>query len=102
MNLLHKIISGCERLSHPDLVKLDKVIHKLTEKHEREELKIPERAGREVVQREKVGHITYQLERIRCGKTNCKCAAGELHGPYWYSYWSQNGKTKSAYVGKKR
>ena len=27
---------------------------------------------------------------------------GELHGPYWYSYWKKDGKTKSKYVGKSR
>jgi hypothetical protein len=41
-----------------------------------------------------------QLERVRCGKASCRCADGELHGPYWYEYWSEAGKTRSRYVGK--
>ena len=44
---------------------------------------------------------TYRLESIRCGKKGCKCADGKPHGPYWYAYWLENGKTKSQYVGKK-
>lgn len=44
---------------------------------------------------------TYRLESVRCGKKGCKCAEGKLHGPYWYAYWLENGKTKSQYVGKK-
>lgn len=44
---------------------------------------------------------TYRLESVRCGKKGCKCADGKLHGPYWYAYWLENGKTKSQYVGKK-
>jgi hypothetical protein len=44
---------------------------------------------------------TYRLESVRCGKKGCKCAEGKLHGPYWYAYWFENGKTKSQYVGKK-
>jgi hypothetical protein len=44
---------------------------------------------------------TYCLERVRCGKENCKCANGQLHGPYWYAYWTEGGRTKSQYVGKK-
>lgn len=44
---------------------------------------------------------TYRLESVRCGKKRCKCADGKLHGPYWYAYWLENGKTKSQYVGKK-
>lgn len=37
---------------------------------------------------------------VRCGKKGCRCARGELHGPYWYAYWTEGGKTKSQYVGK--
>ena len=46
------------------------------------------------------GNISYRPERIKCGKKNCKCAAGELHGPYWYAYWREGGKVKSRYIGK--
>jgi hypothetical protein len=45
-------------------------------------------------------HKTYRREMVRCGKKSCKCADGELHGPYWYAYWTEGGKTKSQYVGK--
>jgi hypothetical protein len=45
-------------------------------------------------------HKTYQLKGVRCGKENCRCTVGELHGPYWYAYWSEGGKTRSQYVGK--
>lgn len=44
---------------------------------------------------------TYRLERVRCGKGKCRCASGEPHGPYWYAYWSEGGRTRSRYVGKK-
>src|SRR5437588_12488567 len=44
---------------------------------------------------------TYRLEGVRCGKENCKCARGKLHGPYWYAYWSEAGQTRSKYLGKK-
>ncbi len=44
----------------------------------------------------------YRLERVRCGKQNCRCAkeGGELHGPYWYRYVRTNGRLTSGYVGK--
>jgi hypothetical protein len=44
---------------------------------------------------------TYRLQVIRCGKETCKCRKGNLHGPYWYACWVENGKTKSQYIGKK-
>ncbi len=61
-----------------------------------------ETKGREVVEVQRMGDRLYQLERVRCGKAGCKCAGkdGELHGPYWYAYWRDNGKLKSRYVSK--
>jgi hypothetical protein len=44
---------------------------------------------------------TYRLERIRCGKENCKCMWGKLHGPYWYSYTRVEDKVISQYIGKR-
>ncbi len=38
------------------------------------------------------------LEYRRCGKSNCRCAAGRPHGPYYVRrWWSDNGQRK-AYV----
>jgi hypothetical protein len=53
------------------------------------------------VQERRAGGLTYRLERVRCGKEKCKCVEGELHGPYWYSYRTEGGRTRSQYVGKK-
>ena len=36
----------------------------------------------------------------RCGKANCKCAKGELHGPYYLRRWERRGKRLSKYVKK--
>jgi hypothetical protein len=100
--LLHKILREAEGLSYLELVKLDEAIHRLLESRMVAETEIRERPDREVVVRKRVGNLTYQQERVRCGKPNCKCAKGNLHGPYWYVYWSEGGKTKSMYVGKQR
>jgi hypothetical protein len=102
MKLLHKIVHEAEGLSYLELVKLDEAIHGLLEQRLVAAPEIHERQDREVVERKKVGNITYQLERVRCGKSNCRCGKGSLHGPYWYGYWSEGGKTKSMYVGKQR
>lgn len=51
---------------------------------------------REVLEERHSGSITYRQERVSCGK-NCK---GCPHGPYWYGYWSEGGKTHSKYIGK--
>src|SRR5207237_3081511 len=44
--------------------------------------------------------ITYRQQFTRCGKQRCrKCKEGAGHGPYWYAYWSENGRTISKYIG---
>ncbi len=53
-----------------------------------------------MVERRQVKGVTYQLEKIRCGKAGCKCAKGALHGGYWYAYFRSHGKLKSKYIGK--
>ncbi len=39
-------------------------------------------------------------EMIRCGRANCKCANGSLHGPYYYRVWMARGIRHKAYVKK--
>lgn len=43
------------------------------------------------------GAVTFRQEMVRCGKKGCtRCP----HGPYWYAYWREGGRTRSRYVGK--
>jgi hypothetical protein len=35
---------------------------------------------------------------VRCGRSNCRCAVGRLHGPYYYRLWRVDGKVKKVYV----
>lgn len=44
------------------------------------------------------GYLEAQM--VRCGKPNCKCAKGELHGPYYIRRWERQGKKCSKYVKK--
>lgn len=39
-------------------------------------------------------------EMIRCGRANCKCANGSLHGPYYYRVWMVRGTRFKRYVRK--
>jgi hypothetical protein len=41
--------------------------------------------------------IRLRQRSIRCGKFGCTSCP---HGPYWYAYWTENGKRRSRYVGK--
>lgn len=35
---------------------------------------------------------------MRCGKQNCRCARGQLHGPYHYLFWREAGQLRKVYV----
>ncbi len=34
----------------------------------------------------------------RCGKPNCKCARGQLHGPYFYRFRWRGGRVTKVYI----
>ena len=54
-------------------------------------------AGAPVKMEKQVGSITFRYETVRCGKENCsRCP----HGPYWYAYWKEGGRTRSRYIGR--
>jgi hypothetical protein len=42
------------------------------------------------------------LQRVRCGKPGCRCARGELHGPYAYLFWREGGRLRKRYVRRER
>jgi hypothetical protein len=36
----------------------------------------------------------------RCGKDNCRCATGLLHGPYFTRMWREGGRLRSQYISR--
>lgn len=44
---------------------------------------------------------TVCAQMVKCGKHNCKCARGELHGPYYYHFSRANGVLVKRYVKAK-
>lgn len=50
----------------------------------------------EILEENMLGSVTYRQERVYCGK-GCK---GCPHGPYWYAYWKEDGRTHTRYIGK--
>lgn len=37
-------------------------------------------------------------QMVKCGKPTCKCARGELHGPYYYHFVRHNGAMVKRYI----
>ncbi len=49
-----------------------------------------------------IGEITtggVYLQRVRCGKSNCKCARGDTHTAYYF-FASRDGKLTKTYIRK--
>lgn len=42
------------------------------------------------------GYVCKQWKK--CGKPNCKCTRGELHGPYYYRFGWHKGRQYKVYV----
>lgn len=41
--------------------------------------------------------VSVRSQEVRCGKRGCtRCP----HGPYWYAYWTEDGKRRSRYLGR--
>jgi hypothetical protein len=89
------------KLSLEQMRKLDEWLHELIRRAEEIARAGPRPAGKQIVEERTHENKTYRLEGIRCGKDNCRCARGKLHGPYWYSYTRVKDKVKSQYIGKK-
>ncbi len=41
---------------------------------------------------------TVHEQYVQCGKKNCKCSRGELHGPYFYHFIRIDGKLHKHYL----
>lgn len=41
--------------------------------------------------------IRLRERTVRCGKRGCTACP---HGPYWYAFWTEDGRRRSRYVGR--
>jgi hypothetical protein len=37
-----------------------------------------------------------------CGKTGCRCARGQKHGPLYYLFWKEEGRSRSRYIPREQ
>jgi hypothetical protein len=100
MTKLSEIKRAAEALTPKQLSKLDVWLHELIAAAESKK-RDGAATKRRVLKEHKTVNRTYRLEEVRWGKKNCHYAECKLHGPYWYTYWTEGSRTKSQYVGKK-
>lgn len=47
------------------------------------------------------GHAAKVVKKWKkCGKKNCRCAQGDLHGPYLYLQWREGNRVYQEYLGR--
>ena len=39
---------------------------------------------------------------VVCGKSGCRCQRGQKHGPLFYLYWKEQGRSRSLYVPREK
>jgi len=39
---------------------------------------------------------------VTCGKPRCRCIRGQKHGPLYYLYWKEQGRSRSLYIPQKK
>lgn len=86
--------SPLDQLSEREVQKLREIEERLKRVVQERNTNAPRRA---VTAEQQFGSLTLRYETVRCGKKNCtRCP----HGPYWYAYWKEGGRTRSRYVGR--
>lgn len=90
----NKTTSPLNQLGEKELKQLQQIEDRLRRVIQERRPSLPHRA---VTAEQQIGSLTLRYETVRCGKPNCtRCP----HGPYWYAYWKENGRTRSRYVGR--
>jgi hypothetical protein len=77
------------------------VAHKITDLSELTVRQLRDRrrrVARQIPDLEAVIAGSLQTQRRRCGKEGCRCARGELHGPYSYLSLRVGRRTQMLYV----
>lgn len=87
MSLSRDLVRAVRRLDEAQLRRLAILVRGLLETSEGPRIEVSDLPG--------MPHVTYRQESVRCGKDCAACP----HGPYWYAYWKEGGRSRSQYIG---
>lgn len=94
------LAEGVPKQTDADLRALqDWIDELLTSRHniDTEEIDVDEGESIEAVEESSEGTVV--IKKLSCGKKNCKCHTGELHGPYKYVVTRQGNSLDWDYKG---
>lgn len=49
------------------------------------------------VERDLPATLRYRQRWVDCGRDSCSTCP---HGPYWYAFWREDGRTRKRYIGR--
>ncbi len=87
MSLPRDLVRAVRRLDEPQLRRLLILVRGLLMGSPGPTLELTDVPG--------VPAVSYRSQFVRCGKGCATCP----HGPYWYAYWKEGGRSRSQYVG---
>lgn len=88
MSLPRELVKAVRRLDEAQLRRLAILVRGLLETSDGPRIEVDDLPG--------MPHVTYRQEHVRCGKDCAACP----HGPYWYAYWKEGGRSRSQYIGR--
>jgi len=94
------LAEGVPKQDDDTLRELQEWIHELLDYRQdvaADEIEVDEGEQIQDVQESSSGTVV--IKKVSCGKENCKCQRGELHGPYKYVVRRKGGKLEWDYRG---
>lgn len=88
MSLPRELVKAVRCLDEAQLRRLAILVRGLLETSDGPRMELHEIPG--------MPHVTYRQEHVPCGRDCGSCP----HGPYWYAYWKEDGRSRSQYIGR--
>lgn len=88
MSLPRDLVKAVRRLDEAQLRRLAILVRGLLETSEGPRMELDDLPG--------MPQVTYRRQDVRCGRDCGSCP----HGPYWYAFWKEDGRSRSQYIGR--
>ena len=89
MSLPRELVKAVRRLDEAQLRRLAILVRGLLETSDGARMELDQLPG--------MPQVTYRRQEVRCGRPECGACP---HGPYWYAFWKEDGRSRSQYIGR--
>ena len=89
MSLPRDLVRAVRRLDEAQLRRLAILVRGLLETSDGARMELDQLPG--------MPQVSYRRQEVRCGRAECGACP---HGPYWYAFWKEDGRSRSQYIGR--